>query len=123
MFDEEQISKTDYYQGLSEFLDKEISMFYNVELQGDVLRVGFTDQPANNDDLVKEAVRKVRLYIDDLHGVFLKINGAASLAVAIAIACQVKGVVSGIAVFDPKLQKYVVVHTLNPYYQLGDLID
>jgi len=98
-------------------------MFYNVELQGDVLRVGFTDQPANNDDLVKEAVRKVRLYTDDLHGVFLKINGAASLPVAIAIACQVKGVVSGIACYDPKLQKYVVAHTVNSDYALGDMID
>lgn len=89
-----------------------------------VLNVGFNpDQPANNDQLVKDAVAGVLKVKDRLHGFVLKVNGAASLPVGMAIACEIAHVVKCIAAYDPKLQKYVVAVSHDPDYQLGQLID
>lgn len=57
---------------------------YNVELNQGVLKVSFGDQPAENDKIVPEAVEKARALKDDVMGKALKINGPASLPVAIA---------------------------------------
>jgi CRISPR-associated protein Csx3 len=97
---------------------------YRIELENDILRVGF-DYPADNDQIVQDAA--VRL--DELlslgqliGGRLLKINGPASIPVAFLIAHKVAHLYGAIAVYDPKLAGYVVCITHNPTYKLGDLI-
>jgi CRISPR-associated protein Csx3 len=94
---------------------------YNVSLDNDVLRVGF-GVPASNDQIVKDAVQGLK----DLGlsgGPILKINGPASLPVAVALAHAVTHLYGAVGVFDPKLQKYVVSVSHNPDFSVGDLID
>lgn len=99
-------------------------MFVNFEVENSVLRVGFNpDKPANNDQLVKDAVASVLAIKDQLHGCVLKINGAASLPVGMAIAGEIAHVVKCVSCYNPKLQKYVVSITHDPNYTLGQLID
>ena len=99
---------------------------YNIDLDnGGVLRVGFGTL-AQNDQIVKDA--KARL--DEMvatgelaGGKVIKINGPASLPVAVAIAHAVSHLYGIVAVFDPKIGKYVVSVSHGPGYSTGDLID
>jgi CRISPR-associated protein Csx3 len=98
---------------------------YNISLEGNVLRVGFGD-PAQNDQIVRDAVAR----LDEMFklgelvgGPLIKINGPASLPVAVAIAHGVAHLYETVAVFDPKLGKYVVAVSHGGPYQPGDLID
>lgn len=94
---------------------------YNLSLDGNVLRVGF-GSPASNDVIVKDAVAALK----DLGlsgGPILKINGPASLPVAVALAHGVTHLYGAVAVFDPKLSRYVVSVSHNPDYAVGDLVD
>lgn len=94
---------------------------YNLSLDGNVLCVSF-GSPASNDVIVKDAVQGLK----DLGlagGPILKINGPASLPVAIAIGHGVTHLYGAIAVFDPKLSKYVVSVSHNPDFSVGDLVD
>ena len=58
-------------------------------------------------------------------GGLLKINGPASLPVAMVLARKLSHLFAAIAFFDPKLNKYVVAisHSRNPDYAVGNLID
>lgn len=56
-------------------------------------------------------------------GPILKINGPASLPVAVALAHAVTHLYGAVAVWDPKLSKYVVSVSHSPEYAVGDLID
>jgi CRISPR-associated protein Csx3 len=94
---------------------------YNISLDNNVLRVGFGD-PASNDQIVRDAVQGIA----DLGlkgGPILKINGPASLPVAVALAHAVTHLYGAVAVWDPKLGKYVVSVSHNPDFSIGDLID
>ena len=94
---------------------------YKIEMNNGVMKVGF-GEPAQNDVIVKDAVA----LLDAKHlegGKLIKINGPASLPVAVAIAHAVGHLYETIAVFDPKLGKYVVSVTHGTEYKLGDLID
>lgn len=98
---------------------------YKISLEdGNILRVGF-DQSAQNDQIVRDAVTRLDGMVKDgtlAGGPVLKINGPASLPVAIAIAHAVAHLYEVVACFDPKLAKYVVSvshGTTRP----GDLID
>jgi CRISPR-associated protein Csx3 len=95
---------------------------FNVELINDVLKIGFGDEPATNDQIVPEAVEKATTFRDAVAGKLLKINGAASLPVAVAITFKLAHMVPAVAVFDPKLKAYVVAITQDPQYKLGQLI-
>lgn len=93
--------------------------------QTGVMRVGF-GTPAQNDQIVRDA--KMRL--DEMvksgeltGGSLIKINGPASLPVAVAIAHGVSHLFETVAVFDPKLGKYVVSVSHGETYKPGDLID
>lgn len=100
--------------------------FYNVSLQADnVLKVGFGD-PAQNDKIVADAVEKLNTMTEagELSGgSIIKINGPASLPVAVAIAHAIAHLYEVVAVFDPKLGKYVVSVSHGDAYKPGDLID
>jgi CRISPR-associated protein Csx3 len=105
---------------------KEIKMnAYKIEKSGDVLKIGF-GSPAQNDEIVRDAVAR----LDEMTkageltgGKLIKINGPASLPVAVAIAHGVSHLYEAVAVFDPKLGKYVVSVSHSNNYRLGDLID
>lgn len=98
---------------------------YNITLNNDLMSVFFGD-PASNDAIVRE----VRSTLDGMKasgvltgGSLLKISGPASLPVAFVIAHAVLHIYGAVAVFDPKLQKYVVVVSHGADYAVGDLID
>ena len=98
-----------------------------IALEDNVLKVGFNkDNPATGDLIVKDAETGLQELIDSgrlTGGDLLKINGRMSIPVSYTIAHTLGHLYSAIAVFDPRLQAYVVVISTNPEYQLGDLID
>ncbi|MCK6463104.1 MAG: CRISPR-associated protein Csx3 [Candidatus Pacebacteria bacterium] len=100
--------------------------FFKINLEnGSLLRVGF-GEPAQNDQIVKDAVERLGEMVaanELAGGPILKINGPASLPVAIAIAHAVGHLYEVIGVFDPKLGKYVVAVSHGNKYQPGDLVD
>lgn len=103
---------------------------YKIELNGDVLKVGF-GEPAQNDQIVRDAAARLDEMVESgelAGGSLIKINGPASLPVCYVIAHKVAHLYGAIAVFDPKIgekgtSKYVVCITHNPAYKLGDLVD
>lgn len=98
---------------------------YKVELKGDTLVVGF-GKSAQNDQIVKDAVKRLDEMIDAgelVGGPIVKINGPASLPVAIAIAHAIGHLYEVVAVFDPKMAKYVVSISHGVTYQPGDLVE
>ena len=99
--------------------------FFKINLEGEVLKVGF-GEPAQNDQIVKDAVERLDEMVSTgelAGGPVLKINGPASLPVAIAIAHAVSHLYEVVAVFDPKLGKYVVSVSHGNEHQPGDVID
>jgi len=98
---------------------------YNINKSGDVLKIGF-GAPAQNDQIVKDAVARLEEMTQSGElgsGKIIKINGPASLPVAVAIAHGVNHIFETVAVFDPKLSKYVVAVTHGTEYKPGDLVD
>lgn len=98
---------------------------YNITRDGDTLKIGF-GQPSQNDQIVRDVVARLAEMerAGELNGGgVIKLNGPASLPVAVAIAHGVLHKFSAIGVFDPKLNKYVVAATHDPAYVVGDLID
>ena len=92
-----------------------------------ILRISF-GVPSANDQIVKDAFARLDEMIKTGElgsGGLLKINGPASLPVAMVLAHKVAHLFAAIACFDPKLEKYVVVisHSPNPDYVVGNLID
>lgn len=99
--------------------------YYNISISEDVLKVGFAD-PAQNDLICRDAAKKLSEMVKKgtLSGGFLiKINGPASLPVAVVIAHAVAHLYEVVAVFDPKLGKYVVSVSHTPDFKVGGLID
>lgn len=94
---------------------------YNISVDGDLMKIGFGD-PASNDVIVKDVAARLK-DMDLPGGPLLKINGPASLPVAVVIAHGVTHLYGAIAVWDPKLGKYVVSVSHNPDFAIGDLID
>lgn len=98
---------------------------YNIEMNGSVMKVGF-GEPSQNDEIVRAAVARLNEMTESGElsgGEIVKINGPASLPVAVAIAHGVNHMFETVAVFDPKLGKYVVSVTHGTEYKPGDLID
>ncbi len=98
---------------------------YNITADGSVLRVAFGD-PAQNDEIVRAAQSR----LDEMKaagelpgGPIVKINGPASLPVAVVLAHGLVHLYEAIGVFDPKLGKYVIAVSHGGAYKLGDLID
>lgn len=78
--------------------------------------------PAQNDQIVRDAIAALRS-CGLQGGKVVKLNGPASLPVAIAIAHEVGHLFGAVAAFDPKLGKYVVAVSHDPEFSVGDLID
>jgi CRISPR-associated protein Csx3 len=99
---------------------------YNINLaEGGILKVGF-GAPAQNDQIVREA----RTRLDEMiangelaGGDVIRVNGPASLPVAMVLAHRLAHLYGAIGCFDPKLGRYVVAISHDPSYAVGDLID
>jgi CRISPR-associated protein Csx3 len=110
------------YKEAEELLSYKISL--EKEGEDDLLKIGFGTE-AHNDKIVKDAAK----LLDDLMetklkgGRLLKINGPASLPVAMHLSHKLSHLYSAIACYDPKLRKYVISISHDPDYPLGTLID
>ena len=90
-----------------------------------ILHVGF-GKPSDNDQIVKDTVARLDEMMEtgELgHGGLLKVNGPASLPVAMVLGHKLSHLFKAVACFDPKLDKYVVVISHSPEYSVGDLIE
>ena len=98
------------------------SSAYNMVLDGDVLNIGFGESPTDI-----EVVLAAQELINDLRGEaqgkHLKLNGPASLSVAVMIGHAFGNTNQTIAVFLPKLQQYIVVVSFVKSIPVGTLID
>jgi len=98
---------------------------YIIKKDGDILKIGFGDQ-ADNDQIVKDAQARLDEMVasDELAGgKLIKINGPASLPVAMVLAHALAHLYGAVACFDPKLSKYVVAIAHGGNYQVGDLVE
>ena len=99
---------------------------YTLAVESDnVLRMGFGDTPAQNDALVKEAAQQMKGLIDGgviRGGELIKLNGPATLPIAFVLAHKLNHLYQAVAVYDPKLSKYVVA-IAHGGYSVGDLVE
>jgi CRISPR-associated protein Csx3 len=89
------------------------------------IRVGFGVQD-QNDKIVKDATAILETMVENGElpgGEIMKINGPASIPVALVIAHALGHLYGAVAFFDPKLRKYVVSIAHGGRYQVGDLVD
>jgi CRISPR-associated protein Csx3 len=100
---------------------------FNIVFDADqqILRTAF-GSPATNAEIVREVAAR----LDEIKaagglqgGPLLRINGPVSLPTAFTMGHAVFHAYGAIAVWDPKLQKYVVSVVHSPAYTLGQLID
>lgn len=92
---------------------------------GPILWVRFVGQH-QNDQIVCDAARRLEQLAGTslLQGApLIRINGPASLPVMATITHAIVHSYEAIAVFDPKLNKYVVSVAHGPAHSLGELID
>jgi CRISPR-associated protein Csx3 len=98
---------------------------YNIIKEGDILRISF-GTPAQNDQIVRDAFSRLKEMKDTGElpgGKIIKLNGPASLPVAVLIGHELAHLYETIAVYDPKIGKYVVSISHGPDYTPGDLIE
>jgi CRISPR-associated protein Csx3 len=89
------------------------------------LRIGF-GTPAQNDQIVKDVEARLDEMIaagDLVGGEVVKVNGPASLPVAMVLAHKLAHLFQAVACFDPKMSKYVVAIAHGDKHAVGDLID
>ncbi len=105
---------------------------YHLQLEGEVLRVGFNRSlPAQGDTIVRDALQELLKMIDSKQitgGYRILIDGPQTVAVAYAIAHKLAHLYSVVAVLDPRLGKkgyktYIAAISHNPKYEVGDLIE
>ena len=98
---------------------------YNIALTDGVLKVGF-GAPAQNDQIVKDAETRLDEMISTGElkgGDVIRVNGPASLPVAMVLAHKLAHLYQAVACFDPKLSRYVVAIAHGDKYAVGDLVD
>lgn len=107
--------------------EKESLPTYNITLTDGILKIGFAPgAPAQNDQIVKDAKKRLEDMIENKEitgGEVIRINGPASLPVAMVLAHKLAHLYQGVACFDPKLSKYVVAIAHGDKYTIGDLIE
>lgn len=102
-------------------------MLYNIEMNSEakVLKIGF-GVPAQNDQIVPFVETRLGEMIQSGEisgGEVIRVNGPASLPVAMVLAHKLGHLYQAVACFDPKLSKYVVAIAHGDSYNAGDLID
>ncbi len=88
-----------------------------------LLRLAFGD-PLSNDAIVREVDGLMRSLKEEKlrGGALVLLNGAASLAVMAVITHHLAHLFGTVAVYDPKLEAYVVVVNHGPGFKVGDTI-
>ena len=100
---------------------------FNIDMETNgELKIGFNkDQPAQNDQLVKDATKRIDFMIANkiiTGGEMIKINGPASLPVAMVLAHKLGHLYQAVACYDPKLAKYIITIAHGNVYSVGELI-
>jgi CRISPR-associated protein Csx3 len=88
-----------------------------------LLRLSFGD-PATNDVIVRGVEATMRKLKDDglSGGKIVLLNGASSLAVMAVITHHLAHLFGTVAIYDPKLEAYIVVVNHGPAFNVGDTI-
>lgn len=96
---------------------------FHMERRGAVLHVGFTPGvSAHNPDLVRCAYAELTRMAEQgelLGGGPIGVTGPASLPVMVTIAHAVLHRFTAVAVFDPKIDRFVVAATHDPAFRVG----
>ncbi len=89
-----------------------------------LLRLSF-GHPATNDVIVREVEATMRKLKDDglSGGKIALLNGAASLPIMAVITHHLAHLFGTVAIYDPKLEAYIVAINHGPGFAVGDLID
>ncbi|MBD3282097.1 MAG: CRISPR-associated protein Csx3 [Candidatus Portnoybacteria bacterium] len=98
---------------------------YKISLENGILKIGF-GSPAQNNEIVKEAEARLEEMAESgelAGGEVIRVNGPASLPVAMLLAHKLAHLYQAIACFDPKLSKYVVAIAHGDKFAIGDLLD
>jgi|SRR3989338_3920935 len=98
---------------------------YNISIVDGVLKVGF-GAPAQNDQIVKDAETRLNEMVEAKEltgGEIIRVNGPASLPVAMVLAHKLGHLYQAVACFDPKLSKYVVGIAHGDKFTVGQLVD
>lgn len=100
---------------------------YNIDLPDErpyadalVVKVGFGDEPASNDQIVADVESQLSK-LGLTGGPVVLVNGPASLPVAFVLAHHLNHLFGVVGVWDPKLQKYVIAVSHSNDYKVGDL--
>jgi len=84
--------------------------------------IGFGDEPADNMDLAQLVAKATYEIPAELHGSLALVTGKASLPISYALAHNLSHFHAAVAVYDPKLQGFIVAISHDPRYTLGLLI-
>ncbi len=108
-----------------DWIIKDMTTFY-IEVEKDnKLKIGF-GRPAQNDEIVKDVEQRLKQLIENgdiAGGEIIKINGPATLPVAMVFVHKLGHLYQAIACYDPKLAKYVIAISHGDKYSVGDLIE
>jgi len=83
-------------------------------------------EPASNDKIIRDAASRLDELIKSgklSGGKMIKVNGPASVPVAMLLGHRLAHLYETVACYDPKLQCYVVVSCHGGAYGLGDLVE
>lgn len=98
---------------------------FHIDLTDNLLRLSF-GEPASNDRIVREVdarMKKLKSSGSLCGGPLLRINGPASLAAMATITHHVAHLFGAVAIYDPKLERYVVCVSHSPDHPTGTLIE
>ncbi|MDM8565365.1 CRISPR-associated protein Csx3 [Candidatus Halobeggiatoa sp. HSG11] len=100
---------------------------FNIELKdNNELKIGFGKKSAQNNEIVKDVEQRLEQLIENgdiAGGEIIKINGPATLPVAMVFAHKLSHLYQAIACYDPKLAKYVVAIAHGDKYSIGELLE
>ena len=101
-------------------------MKYNVAIMDNTndiitLKIGF-GEPGSNDEIVVDAKAAIEAVSEVVMGKTVLLNGPASLPVAFVLAHCLNHICPAVAVFDPKMGKYVVAVSHTGDYRVGELL-
>lgn len=88
----------------------------------DLLNVGFTAVVATNCELVQYVDEIKEEILKDCGGKLLRINGACSLVILSNLMPDFAYYYGAVAFYDPKLEGFVVGHSENPDFKVGQLL-
>jgi CRISPR-associated protein Csx3 len=104
---------------------------YHIDLEGDILKVGFTSTQVTGDIIVRNVAARLDEMIASGElpgGSLIKINGRVSILASQVLADKLSKLYDAIAMFDPKigdkgLDRYVITISKHPNYVVGDTVD